>query len=80
MSGTNPLGSDRPALGIDVQSVQSLARRPIEATAFWLAVALPLAYPWLLYGGASGRELALLVALVACNALALVLGREHNRP
>lgn len=79
MSIASPFDSDRSPSPIDVQTLRTLAARPVEATAFWAAVALPLAYPVLLYGGLDGQGLVLLLAVLATNAAALVLGRDYNR-
>jgi len=77
MSIATPFDSETPS--IDAQSIRTLAFRPIEATAFWTAVALPLAYPALLFGGLDGQGLFLLVATVALHVVALGLGRGHGR-
>lgn len=53
---------------------------PVRALAFWIAVALPLAYTPLLFVGVSGSEVTALLALVALNALLFVLGHGHNQP
>lgn len=79
MSIVSPLGSDGAASPVDAQTLRTVAFRPVEAAGFWTAVLIPLAYPALLYGGVDGRELPLLLAALALNAAALVLGRNHNR-
>jgi hypothetical protein len=48
-----------------------------QAVAFWSAIALPLAYMPLLYGGLNGSEALLLIGLVAANLVAFVLGHGH---
>jgi hypothetical protein len=58
--------------------VATALRRPLQAVAFWVAILIPLSYPALLFGGMAASELLLLAALVAANAVALVLGREHR--
>ena len=77
MSIATPFDSESPA--VDAQSLKTLAFRPVETTAFWTAVALPLAYPALMFGGLDGQELFLLVATVAFHVAALGLGRGHGR-
>jgi hypothetical protein len=51
----------------------------VRAAAFWLAVALPVAYLPLLAGGVAGNELVPFVALLATNLLALTLGHDYAR-
>jgi hypothetical protein len=60
-----------------LRSALHRATASIEAASFWSAVALPLVYVPLIVTG-SGPPL-LLGALVALNALALVLGHGHVR-
>ena len=64
---------------IDVESLQALVFRPVETTAFWAAVALPLAYPALVIGGLDGREPFFLVATLVLHVVTLRLGRDHRR-
>ncbi|AHZ23511.1 hypothetical protein E6P09_14525 [Haloferax mediterranei ATCC 33500] len=52
---------------------------PVRFIGFWVAVALPFLYLPLLVGGLSGSELTAFVALVAVNALALVVGHNYAR-
>ncbi|MDS0294505.1 hypothetical protein [Halogeometricum luteum] len=51
---------------------------PVRFAAFWLAVALPLLYPPLLYGGVQGEQATLFGSLLALNAAALVVGHGHG--
>jgi fatty acid desaturase len=64
----------------------SFGRRPLDDTAaragaafrgaaFWVAVALPFVALTLL---AFGGDLRLVVPLLACNAVALVVGHDHG--
>ena len=78
MSIASPFGPDRTPSTLDVQTLRTLATRPVETAAFWAAVLIPLAYPALMYGGIDGPELFLLLAVLAFNAAALVVGRDHN--
>jgi len=77
MSIARPFGSESSTF--DAQSIRTLAFRPIETTAFWTAVALPIAYPALMFGGLDGQDLFLLVATLALHVAALGLGRGHGR-
>lgn len=79
MSNASPIGSDRPSPGPVAESLQTVARQPVQTASFWTAVLIPVAYPWLLFGGVGGRELFLLLGLLALNAVTLVLGRDHKR-
>ncbi len=79
MSIASPFGSERTPSAVDVQALRTAAVRPIETVAFWAAVFVPLVYPALMIGGIEGRELSFLVAALALNAAALVVGRDHNR-
>ncbi len=63
----------------DVTTLRSLALRPVEATAFWTAVALPLAYPALLVGGLDERQLLLLAGAALLHTVALAAGRDYAR-
>ena len=79
MSIASPFDSTRAASIVDVQTLRTIAVRPIETAAFWAAILIPLAYPALMDGGLDGKELFLLLGALALNAAALVLGRDHNR-
>lgn len=53
--------------------------RPIEAVAFWAAVAMPFVYlPLLLTGIDTGSEQIALAALVALHIVALVVGKRYS--
>jgi hypothetical protein len=54
-----------------------LGLRSVEAVTFWAAVLLPFAYLPLLVGGLNDGELLVFAALVAANALALVVGHDY---
>jgi hypothetical protein len=79
MSIASPFGSDRAASAVDVQCLRTIAARPVEAVAFWVAVLVPLAYPALMVGGLDGQQLFLLLGALALNAAALFAGRDYNR-
>lgn len=56
-------------------------RKPIEATAFWSAVLLPVAYVPVLAEGIEGFEGAgLFVSLVALHLFVLAVGHRYGRP
>ncbi|KTG30885.1 hypothetical protein AUR66_05770 [Haloferax profundi] len=75
MSGI-PSTTDSIALDF-ASTVGRLAYQPIEAVAFWSAVALPIAYLPLLANGLTSADVPLFVGLLALHATALVLGRGH---
>ena len=53
---------------------------PIRGIAFWSAIALPFLYiPLLMSGLGSASTRTAFVALVACNAVALLVGHSHRR-
>jgi fatty acid desaturase len=56
-----------------------LVAAPLRFVGFWAAIALPFMYMPLLYGGLQASELTVFVALVALNALALVVGHNYAR-
>lgn len=82
MSTTNPsnwIDEETTALRTAAR-VGSTAIKPVRAVAFWLAVALPFAYLPMLAGGIGGEpELLTFAALVATNAVALLVGHDHHR-
>lgn len=51
----------------------------VKAAAFWAAIAIPAAYPVLLYSGLDGGTGLLFVGLLFANALALAIGHDHKR-
>jgi hypothetical protein len=56
-----------------------LVAAPLRFVGFWAAIALPFLYLPLLLGGLTGGELLVFGALLATNALALVLGHSHGQ-
>ena len=59
---------------------RSLARN-FRAAGFWTAVALPVAYPFVLASGVpAGRAQVVLFGLLCLHLLALIAGRGHARP
>lgn len=62
-----------------VSSVAALAR-PIEAVAFWSAIALPFLYVPLLFNGlATTAQLTAFFVLLGLHAAAIVGGHRYNR-
>ena len=54
--------------------------RPLEAVAFWSAIALPFLHvPLLLRGLETTGELFTFFALLVLNAVAIIVGHGHNR-
>ena len=54
--------------------------RPIEAIAFWAAIALPFLHvPLLLYGLETTGQLVAFLSLLLLNVLALLIGHGYNR-
>lgn len=74
----SPSDSERALPVTDAQALRTVAVRPVRTAAFWAAVCIPATYPALMYGGLNGHELSLLVGLLAVNALALVVGKDHH--
>jgi len=52
--------------------------RPVRATAFWSAVALPLVYLPLIATGAVWKQPLAFCALLALNFVAFLVGHGHN--
>lgn len=74
---------ERDALGRPIElaaAAVDAGRRGMAAVSFWLAIALPIAYPPLLAGGLTGSDGSLFVVLLAANALALLGGHGHRQP
>lgn len=64
-----------------VSSVRTVSKHvlsPIRAIAFWIAVALPFLYlPLLALDLSSGAVMGAFLALLLCNAVALLIGHQH---
>ncbi|MFC7202381.1 hypothetical protein ACFQJC_02565 [Haloferax namakaokahaiae] len=52
---------------------------PFRFVGFWAAVALPFLYLPLLFNGLNQSEITVFTALVALNALALIVGHNYAR-
>lgn len=82
---TETLGSDRstgerPGPPSALAQVRSAVGRAVAAVCFWLAIALPLVYiPLLARGVESVSGVRTLGALLAINAVALIVGHTHRR-
>lgn len=57
----------------------SAVRRPVEAAAFWLGVALPFAYLPIFAFGIEQAPLVPLVGLLVANIVALAVGHGYGR-
>lgn len=58
----------------------STLSRPVEAIAFWSAIALPFLYlPLLVSGLGSAAQFTAFLALLAIHAVAIVGGHWYNR-
>lgn len=67
--------------GVDVGwiGIEQLLR-PLEAVAFWCAIALPFLHiPLLLHGLETSGELFTFLGLLALNGIAIVVGHRHKR-
>jgi hypothetical protein len=94
MDGVKPMSTNSPSLwptpgrpspsrivdavGGVVAAIVGHVRPLLQATAFWSAVAMPFLYVPLLLGGLEGGEFTAFLALVAANALVLVVGHGHD--
>lgn len=56
-----------------------LVAAPLRFVGFWAAVALPFLYLPLLFGGLEASDSTVFGALLAVNALALVIGHNYAR-
>lgn len=80
MSTTNPSTQVNDAASSWAAQFAGYLRRPVEALAFWSAVALPFVYLPLLLGGFDDLTGALtFVGLLLANFVALYLGHDHRR-
>ncbi|WP_418285992.1 hypothetical protein [Halorubrum sp. DTA46] len=61
------------------RQVAGLMTGTVKAAAFWAAIAIPTAYPVLLYMGLNGTTGLLFVGLLVANALALAVGHDYKR-
>lgn len=61
-------------------AVTTALSRPIEAIAFWTAVALPFLYiPLLIYGLETSGQVLAFLGLITLNVIAFVLGHGYKR-
>jgi hypothetical protein len=79
LGGTERSGERRAGLAA-LARLRAPTTAAVGAAGFWAAVVLPLCYvPLLLTGLETGRDAALLAALVLFHLLALTAGHAHNR-
>lgn len=64
----------------NVASLRSAVAEPVQAAAFWSAIALPLVYVPMLATGVVWEHPVALLALFVLNIVAFVVGHEHNQP
>ncbi|SMO40097.1 hypothetical protein [Halorubrum cibi] len=50
----------------------------VRAVAFWVAIVLPIGYPFLLSAGLDGTNGLYFVGLLAANAVALKIGHDYD--
>ncbi|GAA0227654.1 hypothetical protein ACFFQF_11880 [Haladaptatus pallidirubidus] len=68
-------------LSVPRNAVESTARKlfaPVQFLSFWTAVALPFAYPPLLYHGYVSATTVTFALLLALNMVAIVVGHGYN--
>ena len=66
-------------LWFDNQRFEAIVR-PIEAVAFWSAIALPFLHiPLLLYGLETNGRFAAFVGLLGLNVIAFIVGHRYGR-
>lgn len=78
---TSPSTSNDALSASRVAQLTEYVRQPVQAFAFWAAIALPFAYLPLLTSGFEQGNTALLTfaALVVANVAALVLGHGYGQ-
>lgn len=78
-SSVNDLRSALTEVGSAVQ-YRELLLEPVRRLSFWLAVTLPFLYvPMLAIGLETPAHRTAFLALLCCNAVALLLGHSHLR-
>ncbi|MGQ4554840.1 hypothetical protein [Halobellus sp. GM3] len=79
--GTERIDSARETIAASRKALQTplaFLAPPLRFVAFWAAVTLPFLYLPLLAGGLEGGETLVFGALLAANALTLVLGHGYR--
>ncbi|MDQ2054737.1 hypothetical protein [Halobellus sp. H-GB7] len=79
--GSERIGRIREVIESPPASLQAPIKflaAPVRFVSFWAAVALPFLYLPLLAGGLEGSEPNAFVALLAVNAVALVVGHSYH--
>lgn len=80
MATTSPSTSNGALSDSRVEQLTEYVREPVQAFAFWAAIALPFAYLPILTSGFEGgaNPIGTFVALVVANVVALVLGHGYG--
>jgi hypothetical protein len=68
----------RAALGRTAGRAVAILAAVVRAAGFWTAALVPLSYPVLLATGAAAEHPLTFVALLAVNAVGLVVGHGHR--
>lgn len=81
MSTMSPSTQNGAVSGSRVRQLATYVREPVQALAFWVAIALPFTYlPLLVRGFEDGLTAPLAFsALVLANVVALVIGHGYGR-
>lgn len=78
--GTSANTDTKQFLNRSIRLWLSALARPLEAVAFWSAIALPFLYlPILVSGLESTAQLTAFLALLALHTVAIVSGHRYNR-
>ncbi|RLM57084.1 hypothetical protein DVK02_04620 [Halobellus sp. Atlit-31R] len=80
-SGSEQIGRVREVIESPPSSLRApiaFLAPPVRFVSFWAAIALPFLYVPLLAGGLEGSEPNAFVALLAVNAVALVVGHGYQ--
>lgn len=77
-SATNTPESLAPTVAGAVTGLGAHAASSVRATAFWVAVVLPFVVLLSLTTGHAAEHPAIVVAVVAANAVAAVIGHNHT--
>lgn len=79
MSTTNPSMPDTPTTGLRSHIELDTLLKPVRATGFYAALALPLVYvPLLVSGLESVSQVTTFAVLFALHVLALAVGHGHH--
>lgn len=70
--------TERLTNALPLAESRRLLAMPVQALAFWAAIAMPALYVPMLWDGLGANESLLFVGLVLANALALLVGHEYK--